>query len=160
MCSILHLDLQLGHPVDTLLNSMWLESCVVYSTSGNILKLLSALMTSRPWCECPGVCGYLVEEKSQYHFSIITIPMLRIFSSKAQGCKVFSKPFKPCHVGGIHWIALAKYSQLSTCPMCQGFSHFSGFLHNFVMAKLASSSILRDNNTGVSLCKVSFTHFS
>ena len=27
--------------------------------------------------------------------------------------------------------------------MCQGFSHFSGVLHNFVMAKLATSSILR-----------------
>ena len=25
--------------------------------------------------------------------------------------------------------------------MCQGFSHFSGFLHHFVLAKLANSSI-------------------
>ena len=25
--------------------------------------------------------------------------------------------------------------------MCQGFSYFSGFLHNFVLAKLATSSI-------------------
>ena len=25
--------------------------------------------------------------------------------------------------------------------MCQGFSHFSGFLHHFVLAKLATSSI-------------------
>ena len=29
--------------------------------------------------------------------------------------------------------------------MCQGFSHFSGFLHQFVLAKLATSSI-RVNN--------------
>ena len=26
-------------------------------------------------------------------------------------------------------------------PMCQGFSHFSGFLHDFVLAKLATSSM-------------------
>ena len=25
--------------------------------------------------------------------------------------------------------------------MCQGFGHFSGFLHHFVLAKLATSSI-------------------
>ena len=25
--------------------------------------------------------------------------------------------------------------------MCQGFNHFSGFLHHFVLAKLATSSI-------------------
>ena len=25
--------------------------------------------------------------------------------------------------------------------MCQGFSHFSGFLHQFILAKLATSSI-------------------
>ena len=27
--------------------------------------------------------------------------------------------------------------------MCKGFSHFSGFLHGFVLAKLASSSSIR-----------------
>ena len=32
-------------------------------------------------------------------------------------------------------------STLRWVPMCQGFSHFSGFLHNFVLAKLATSSI-------------------
>ena len=29
----------------------------------------------------------------------ITLPMLRIFSPKAQGHKVFQKTSKPCHVG-------------------------------------------------------------
>ena len=45
----------------------------------------------------------------------LTLPMLRLFSSKAQGRKVFSKPFKPqpCH-DGFHSIALAEYSQMST----------------------------------------------
>ena len=32
-------------------------------------------------------------------------------------------------------------STLRWIPMCQGFSHFSGFLHHFVLAKVATSSI-------------------
>ena len=33
-------------------------------------------------------------------------------------------------------------------PICQGFSHFSGFLHHLVSAKLATSSIrVNDSNT-------------
>ena len=55
---------------------------------------------------------------------ILTLPMLRLLSSKLQGRKKSCKPPKPCHLG-IHWIA-----------------HFSGFLHHFVFAKLATSSIL------------------
>ena len=35
------------------------------------------------------------------------------FLSKAQECKDFGKPLNPCHVG-IHWIALAEHSQMST----------------------------------------------
>ena len=38
--------------------------------------------------------------------------MLRL-SSKADGCKDFWKPSKPCHVG-IHGIALAEHSQVNT----------------------------------------------
>ena len=36
-----------------------------------------------------------------------------IHSSKEKGRKYFLNPSKPCHVG-IHWIALAEYSQMST----------------------------------------------
>ena len=39
--------------------------------------------------------------------------MLRLISSKAQEQKVFYNSSKSCHVG-IHWIALAEYSQMST----------------------------------------------
>ena len=39
--------------------------------------------------------------------------MLRIILSKAQECRKFWKPFKPCHVG-IHWKALAESYQMST----------------------------------------------
>ena len=43
----------------------------------------------------------------------LTLPMLMLLSSKAQGCKDFCKPSKPCHAG-TNWIALAECSQMST----------------------------------------------
>ena len=45
--------------------------------------------------------------------SPLTLPMLRLLSSKAQGHKDIRKPPKSCHVD-IHRIALAEYSQIST----------------------------------------------
>ena len=54
-----------------------------------------------------------------------------------QGWKDFWKQYKPCHVG-IHRIAFAEYSQMST--YVPGFqSIFRVFLHPFVLAKLAIS---------------------
>ena len=44
---------------------------------------------------------------AQLNIGFSTLPMLRLRSSKGQGCKVFFKPFKPCHAV-IYWIALAK----------------------------------------------------
>ena len=64
--------------------------------------------------------------------------MLRLLSSKAQECKDFQKTPKTCHVG-IHRIALTEYSQMSTC--LPGFQSFFKFLHHFVLATLATSSI-------------------
>ena len=62
----------------------------------------------------------------------------RRFSKILSNAKNFWKPSKPCHVG-IHWKALAEYFQLST--HLPGFQSFSGFLHHFVLAKLATSSM-------------------
>ena len=53
--------------------------------------------------------------------TILPLPMLRLLSSKAHGCNDFWKTPKPCHVG-IHWIALAEYSQMST--------HMPGFFES------------------------------
>ena len=53
-------------------------------------------------------------------------PMLRLFSSKAQGPKDMFIPTKPCH-GGIHWIALAEYSQMS--PHVPGFQYYFVLYH-------------------------------
>ena len=62
--------------------------------------------------------------------------MLRLLSFKAQGCKDFWKKTtsKLCHVS-IYWKALAEYSQ-THLPGLQ-----PGFLHDFVLAKVATSSI-------------------
>ena len=58
------------------------------------------------------------------YFLILTLPIQRLLSSKALGRKYFWKPSKPCHVG-IHWIALAEYSQMSThVPGFQSFFRF------------------------------------
>ena len=73
--------------------------------------------------------------------------MLWLLSSKAQGCKDFWKPSKPCHVG-IPWIALAEYSQMST--HMPGFQSFLSVLHCFVMAKLVTSSMM-DKDRGFML---------
>ena len=64
--------------------------------------------------------------------------MLRLLLSKAQGHKKFCKTSKPCHVG-TQWIALAEHSQMST--HMPGFQSSYSFLHNYVLAKSATSSI-------------------
>ena len=69
---------------------------------------------------------------------LLTLPMLRLLLSKAQGCKDIWKPPKPCHVR-IHLKALAEYSQMST--HMPGGSHVSAFLRHFVLTKSATSSI-------------------
>ena len=58
----------------------------------------------------------------------LTLPMLRLLSSKAERRNYFWKPNKPCHVG-IHWKAVAKFSKMST--HLPGFRSFSAFLHLF-----------------------------
>ena len=63
---------------------------------------------------------------------MLTLPMLRLLLSKAQRCKDFRKPSKPCCVG-IHWIALAKFSEMST--RVPGFQSFFSFLNHFALAK-------------------------
>ena len=63
--------------------------------------------------------------------------------SKTQRGKDIRKTSEPCHVG-IHWIALPEYFQMST--YMPGFDHFPVFLHHFVLAKLATSSIRVNDN--------------
>ena len=64
----------------------------------------------------------------------LNLSMLRLLSSKAQGCNFFWKPSKPCHVG-IHWIALDDYSQMST--HMPGFQSFFSFFASFCIGKIS-----------------------
>ena len=74
-----------------------------------------------------------------------------------EGGKHFWNPFKPCHVG-ILWIL--SLSSLRWVPMCQGFNHLSGFLHHFVLAKLATSCIRAKDSCWVgSKYKLFFRYF-
>ena len=73
--------------------------------------------------------------KATLHETSLTLPMLRLLSSKAQERKDFFKSSKPCHVG-IHWKALAEYSSMGThVPRFESF--YKVFLHHFVLAKFA-----------------------
>ena len=68
----------------------------------------------------------------------LTLSMLRLLRPKHKDAKNLWKPSKPYHVG-IHWIALVECFQMSTHLL--GFQSFFRFLHHFVLAKLATSSI-------------------
>ena len=69
---------------------------------------------------------------------LLTLPILRVLSSKAQGRKDLRKSYKPYHVGTHYLKALAEYTKMSTHMIW-----FFKFLHHLVLAKLSTSSILR-----------------
>ena len=64
---------------------------------------------------------------------MLTLPMLSILSSKAQGCKDFWKPPKPSHVG-IHGIIPAEYSHMST--HVPGFQSFLKIFASFGIGQI------------------------
>ena len=85
--------------------------------------------------------SFLLLEQPASRNLALTLPMLRLLSSKPQGRKDFLKPSQPCHVG-IHWIAFAEYFKMSAhVPGFQ--SLFQTFLHHFVLAKLATIGSIR-----------------
>ena len=65
---------------------------------------------------------------------LLTLPMLRLLSSKAQERKDSWKSSKPCHVG-IHWKALAEFSQMST--HLPGFRSFSRFFASLCIGQIS-----------------------
>ena len=64
----------------------------------------------------------------------LTLPMLRLLSSKAQECKDLWKPSKPYHVG-IHLMALIQHSQMST--NVPGFQSFPSFFASFCIGQIS-----------------------
>ena len=90
------------------------------------------------------------------HF-LLTVTILRLlikFRPNLKFAKIFWKSSKPCYVG-IPWIALAEYSQTSThVPGFQ--SIFKFFAYNFVLAKLAPSSIKVNSTFKEWNCTISY----
>ena len=80
--------------------------------------------------------------KINIYVMTLTLPMLRLISSKAQRDKDIWKPSKPCHFG-IHWIALIEHSQMSThVPGFQSyFRLFASFLNGQISHQLHSIHI-------------------
>ena len=73
-----------------------------------------------PWISI--AASWTLQEDSD--LQLLTLPMLRLLSSKTQGRKAFWKPSKPYWVG-THSIALAEHSQMSTrLPGFQSFFRF------------------------------------
>ena len=70
----------------------------------------------------------------KFNEGMLTLPMLRLLSSKAQGRKDFRKLSKRCHVG-THLIALTEYSQMST--HVPGFQSFLRFFVSFCIGKIS-----------------------
>ena len=61
----------------------------------------------------PSISAELICRRFEEVSAYSTPPRLGLLFSKAQGCKDFRKLSKACRVG-IYWIALTKYSQMST----------------------------------------------
>ena len=125
------------------------------------LMLLVANLANTKWCKKPWKMTETLahvyssestqrELSNEYHHErvkmilvlrtkvTLTLTMLRLLLPQAQGRKDLGKPPKPCRFD-IHWIALAEHSQMST--HLPGFQSFVRFLHHFVLARLAISSI-------------------
>ena len=66
---------------------------------------------------------------------MLSLLMLRLLSSKAQGRKDLWKLFKPCQIG-IHWKALAEFSKMPThVPGFQSF--FSVFFASLFIGQIS-----------------------
>ena len=69
----------------------------------------------------------------------LTLPMFKgYFHPKHNDTKICANHLNPVM---LVFIGYSSCRLLSDEPMCQGFSHFSAFLHTFVFEKLATSSI-------------------
>ena len=74
--------------------------------------------------------GYFIKIFSKIVFiRKITLPMMRLLSSRLQS---MPKQFEP-HLNPVLLVCIGKLSlsTLRRVPICQYFSHFSGFLHHF-----------------------------
>ena len=115
---------------------------IALTKSFPITTNMTQLFPKEPLCKFEKI---VLSKQNTPPMSYITLPMLRLLSSKAQARNDFWKPSKPCHVG-IHWKILTEYSQMSA--HMPGFQWVFRFFTHFVLAKLATSSIIRVKHFG------------
>ena len=83
----------------------------------------------------------LVVWLERYFILLITTPRICIVTRLTQiheDAEIFENHLKPFILVMVD-IGKLPLSTLRWLSMCQGFIHFSGFLHHFVLAKLATS---------------------
>ena len=96
--------------------------CIKWCTAQLPMKISGAKNHSRGnfFVSCMHMCDIWLQ--GDHRRNVLTLPVVRLLSSKER--IHFWKPSKPCHVG-IHSIALAEYSQMSShVPWFQSFVRF------------------------------------
>ena len=112
-----------------------------YSSESTQQELSNEYQHDRVQMFFKNLCIPVLWMKVASAFEGLTHPMLRLtFRPKHNDTKIFEKHHKTlscCYsLDSSRWVLSGEYP----C-MCQGLSHFSTFLHDFVLAKLATSSI-------------------
>ena len=113
------------------------------------MSILPSVYTDGKLVLCIPVCiyfctvnKYFTTERNcvAFIYLLLTLPMQRLLSSFTSHTD--GKSFEN-HLNPVMLVFIGKFtlSTLSWVPICQGFSHFSGFMHPFVLARLATSSI-------------------
>ena len=75
-------------------------------------------------------------------YEALTLPMLRLLCPKHKDAQIIENHLNPAM---LVFIGKHLLSTLRWVPLCQGFNHFSGYLHHFELAKLVTSSIRVDS---------------
>ena len=94
-------------------NQFWhlfLSATLAHAPLSELVQCISVGVHNSPQLSFP---LFLIQSWLQSQDYILTLLMLRLLSSKAQGCKYFWKTPKPCHIG-THWIGLAEHFLMST----------------------------------------------
>ena len=87
--------------------------------------------------KCHGTLTMLKANTATTH--ILTLLVLRLyFNPKHKEAKIFEKHLNPAMLVFIGWLSLCT---LKWVPLCHGFNHFLGFCINYVLVKLATSSV-------------------
>ena len=114
-------------------------SLSTYRWQHSFQKLQFETQTTAQVCPHWGfIQNYTRSEISSVRSVRLTLTMWGYFCPKPKNVKILKKHLNHDMLVFIRKLSL---STLKWIPMCQGFNHFSGFLHIFVLAQAATTSI-------------------